>query len=233
MRRARRLHPETNGKIIAYHNRAFNITLELLTYPGSICKYRNGKLGINEVLMVENIFVDIKRGKIAKISDIKRVFKTTNIDECYRIILDEGMIQISTTNIHKHKTDIIQYIHDHFTEPITKQKYSKKSVQKFITRNHINVDDNKFHIDIKRRSELIVNMMETRNYYNRKEASNIGKTKKIRMDDKIWFRMDKKDFKKKKRKQMRQEKKIRKKNNTTQKNHVFLSCDDNVMFSFV
>merc|ERR1711902_101165 len=155
---------------------------------------------------------------------LKKTFKTDNIEDIYKTIINEGTIQILATNNHKYKTNIIQYIHNNYTEPVRKLPFlkSKKLIEKCIKKNNVKMDEDHYDINnIKEQSDKIITLLQ-----NEYDGKNHKRAEKY--DDKTYF-MDSKEFKKKQRKYVKQQKKESRSNGkdiTTQKNNVFLCCDD-------
>jgi len=88
---------------------------EVLTKEGSVRKFREGKLGWNNVLFADQIFTDSKKGNVAKDKDLKNVFGTNDLTECLKKIVLEGELSVSAKerreDMKRHRQAVIGYLH--------------------------------------------------------------------------------------------------------------------------
>jgi len=98
-----------------------NITLEVLTKPGSMKSYREGTMKLESVLMVEEIFSNSSNFQKAKNTDLKKCCGVTDKMEAIKIILDQGTFPLNKKEMQEmvsHKKDeIINYIHKYYHDP--------------------------------------------------------------------------------------------------------------------
>lgn len=75
----------------------------------------NSKVNLDDVLVTNDIFSDVKKGEHASETDIKKLFGTQNKKEAARIIIKDGDIQITTEHQNKIREEkrkrIIDIIH--------------------------------------------------------------------------------------------------------------------------
>ena len=93
---------------------------EILCKNGTIDSYRNSKLSMQDILLTDNIYTDIKKGNIAKKSDLIKSFNKEDINDCIKIILDEGDYNLTTQErrklVDKRKDEIISYIMKNYND---------------------------------------------------------------------------------------------------------------------
>jgi len=68
---------------------------EILTKPGSVLKFREGKLGWDKVHMADVVFSNSSRGDLASGKDLEAAFGTSNPEECCKKIVETGELQLS------------------------------------------------------------------------------------------------------------------------------------------
>jgi len=105
---------------------------EVLTKPGSVRKYRIGKLGWDNVLVSDQIFTNSKKANLAKGTDLIDVFGTNDTQSILQTIVKEGDLQISASerkeDAEEHRKKIIGYMHRTYVDakglphPVTRLK---------------------------------------------------------------------------------------------------------------
>ncbi len=75
---------------------------EIYVDPEKADMYKEGKKkDLNNILVVEEVYSDAKKGERAKTQDIEQVFHTTDIMHILEIILKEGELQLTTAQRRK------------------------------------------------------------------------------------------------------------------------------------
>jgi len=99
---------------------------EVATKPGSARKYRDGKLGWNNVLAVDAVFTNFKKGNVAKSSDLVSVFGTSDEMEAAKKIVAEGELQVSASerkeDLEGHRRAVIHYLHKTYIDASSEKK---------------------------------------------------------------------------------------------------------------
>lgn len=117
---------------------------EVMTRPGSVLKYRDGKLGWDNVLVADEVFTNSKKGDRAKASELKAAFGTDQSGECAKIVVERGELQLSAAErkekVETRKREIIGYLHKHYVDPKTKMPHP-------FTRIENAMDQIKYHVD--------------------------------------------------------------------------------------
>lgn len=95
-------------------------SFEIITKPNSVRLYKEGKLSWNKVLVADAIFINSKKGNIAKSSDLVKAFNTDDVDKCAQMIIKDGEAQVSATerkeDMKKHRQAIIGYLHNNYLD---------------------------------------------------------------------------------------------------------------------
>ncbi len=93
---------------------------EINTKPGSVRLFLSGKLGWDKVLAVDAIFTNLKKGNVAKSSELKTIFGTDDINKCAEIIVREGDVQVSAqerkADIETHRNQVLSYMHRSYVD---------------------------------------------------------------------------------------------------------------------
>lgn len=108
----------SNNQLVRYRKDKFSF--EIITKPGSVRLYRSNKLSWDKVLVAEAIFINSKKGTIAKDSDLVAVFGTSDVNKCAQIIVKEGDAQVSSAerkeDMEKHRKAVLGYIHSTYLD---------------------------------------------------------------------------------------------------------------------
>jgi len=101
---------------------------EILTKPGSVLKYREGKLGWDNVPFADVVYKNQAKGDKASAIELKAAFKTENENESMKIIAEKGELQLTTgerkDKVDKKRAEVINYIHKYYTDPKSKKASS-------------------------------------------------------------------------------------------------------------
>ena len=72
------------------------LDFEILVDCDKAMDFKHGKAGIDDVLVTEEIFKDVKKGEHASEHDLANVFGTDNKKEACSKILKDGEVQLTT-----------------------------------------------------------------------------------------------------------------------------------------
>jgi ribosome maturation protein SDO1 len=97
----------------------------VLKDPDKALEYRHGlDVDVRDVLEIDNIFKDAKRGEFASENKLKELFGTADTSAIAKIILQEGEYHLTAEQkrklIDNKKKQILQYIHENAADPKTK-----------------------------------------------------------------------------------------------------------------
>ncbi len=120
-------------------------TFEVVTKMGTVKKWREGKLGIDNVLITDTIFTNFNKGNKAKLSDICKEFKSN--DEAIDFILKNGSVQVSASErkeeVEQKRKNIAYYIHKNYINPTNKLPHPISSIEGAIIQIKYRVDSEK------------------------------------------------------------------------------------------
>jgi len=119
-------------------------TFEILTKPGTVLKYRDGKLGFNNVMFSDEIFTDQQKGQRANESDLIKTFKTSSLEEVAKKILELGDLQLTAAErkekVDQKRAEMVNYIHKYYIDPRTKTPHPVVRIENAFEELKINVD---------------------------------------------------------------------------------------------
>lgn len=93
---------------------------EVVTNPGSVRKYREGKLKWPSVLVADQVFTNFRKGNVANATDLINVFGTNNSDTILQTIVSEGNLCVSATereeDMDVHIKQVMEYLHKTYVD---------------------------------------------------------------------------------------------------------------------
>lgn len=120
--------------------------LEVLCLRGTMTSFRAGKIGINECLLVEEIFSDASKFKKANMDEVYQTFGHTDLTQALDEILKKGTFSLTKlelqTKIKQNTGEILNYLHKHYHDP-TKDPVVAHPISRL---EHI-LRDMKVHVD--------------------------------------------------------------------------------------
>lgn len=106
---------QSHQVIVKYQN------LEILCKTGTIDKFRQGKLGLDQVVITDEIFKNVQKGERSKTADLKKIFGDKSNQEALEVILQQGEYRLTSAEkrelVEKKRAEIITYIHQYFVDP--------------------------------------------------------------------------------------------------------------------
>lgn len=172
---------KTNGQIVRYQKG--KIKFEILTKKGAALKYKQKKLGLQNVLMIDTIFSKISQGKIAKSTDLNKVFGTTDFNQCVMKILENGDLNLSSTErkqkqINK-RNEIIYYINKNYVNPLSNLPHPSTRISNCIDECKIRIDAAK---STKTQALNAIKKMSGKLFFKKANMMNINLTIKYKYD---------------------------------------------------
>ncbi len=118
---------------------------EVYLDPDKALMYKEGrKKDLNNILVVEEIFSDAKKGERAKSSDLIKVFGTTDIMQILEVILKKGKIQLTTEQrrkkVEEKRKQIINLIHRETIDPRTKAPHTIERISNALDEAKVKID---------------------------------------------------------------------------------------------
>jgi len=122
-------------------------TFEIDIDPEKVPDYRIGKADIRDVLKVEKIFYDAKKGMLASEKEMERLFGTSDPLEVAKIILKEGEIPLTAEQkramIEEKKRKIINIIHTNAVDPTTHLPHPPQRIEAAMEEAKYRIDEHK------------------------------------------------------------------------------------------
>ena len=98
-------------------------TFEILVDCDKALEYKKGKGDLDNVLAVESIFKDVRKGEHANEHELEKIFNTRDFRKIAEIIIKEGDIQVTKEHASKERElkfkQIVDIIHRHAVDPKT------------------------------------------------------------------------------------------------------------------
>jgi len=117
---------------------------EVLTKKGAALQYREGRLGFSNVLFADEIYTNQSKAQRANDADLLKAFGTTVIEQCAKVIVDKGELQLSTAErkdkVDKRRAEMVQYIHKYYIDPRTKTPHPVTRIENAFEELKITVD---------------------------------------------------------------------------------------------
>merc|ERR1712228_55519 len=117
---------------------------EVISKQGQILKFRDGKVGVNSVLLVDQVFTNSVRGDVANAVDLSQVFGTDDIIKCCEEIVKNGELQYSAQErkafVDEKTKEIVYYINKNYANPKTKLPHPADRISHCMKECKIRVD---------------------------------------------------------------------------------------------
>ncbi len=118
---------------------------EVLVHPNKAYDYLEGKkVDIRDIVAVDFVFTDARKGIKAPTSDLEKAFGTTDIYKITEIILKEGEVQLTADYRKKLQEEkfrwIVNYIHKNFVDPQTNIPHPISRIEKAMKQAKVKVD---------------------------------------------------------------------------------------------
>ncbi len=118
---------------------------EILVNPDKAFKFREGeKIGIDEILVGDYVYKDVRRGDKASPSELVKVFGTDDIRKVAEVILREGELQLTTEQrrrlLESKRRLIINFIARSAVDPRTKTPIPPQRIEKAMEEARVSVD---------------------------------------------------------------------------------------------
>jgi ribosome maturation protein SDO1 len=120
-------------------------TLEILVDPDKALEFRKGSpLSIENILAVNQVFKDSKKGERASAADMEKMLGTSDIFQASRKILSEGELQLTTEQRRKlteeKRKQIVDMICRQGVNPQTKLPHPPQRIENAIEEARVHID---------------------------------------------------------------------------------------------
>ncbi|KAI9281822.1 SBDS protein C-terminal domain-containing protein [Sporodiniella umbellata] len=118
---------------------------ELACYKNKVIEWRtNVETDLDEVLQIHNVFINVSKGQVASKEDLKKCFKTEEVDQVIQEILKKGELQVAekerTNQLETLWKDIAHTVTDNCVNPQTKRPYTVTMIEKAMQDLHLSVN---------------------------------------------------------------------------------------------
>ncbi len=131
--------------IVRYSKGRSKSSFEILVKPEETYRYLETLKGDPlDLLAVESVFRDARRGEVASRKELIEVFGTDDIREIVKEMIEKGKIQITAERreklIREKRARIIEYIHKNFINPTTKAPHPKSRIERAMREANVKID---------------------------------------------------------------------------------------------
>ncbi|GAO49893.1 Shwachman-Bodian-diamond syndrome protein [Saitoella complicata NRRL Y-17804] len=110
---------------------------EIACYKNKVQEYRSGtEKNLDEVLQISNVFMNVSKGQVASSEDLKKCFKTENVEECVAEILKKGEMQVGdkerSANQEAGVQNLVHLLSESCIDPRTSRPYPPSMLEKAI-----------------------------------------------------------------------------------------------------
>ena len=121
------------------------LDFEILVDCDKAMEFKHGKAGIDDALVTEEIFKDVKKGEHASEHDLSNVFGTDNKKEACAKILKDGEVQLTTDYKNKlreeKKKAIISLISRNSVDPKSNLPHPPQRIENAMAEAKVNIDE--------------------------------------------------------------------------------------------
>lgn len=118
---------------------------ELACYKNKVMEWRsNVETDLDEVLQIHNVFFNVSKGQVASKEDLRKCFKTEEMDKVIQEILKKGELQVAekerTDQLETTWKDIANIVTEMCINPQTKRPYTVTMIEKAMQDLHLSVN---------------------------------------------------------------------------------------------
>ncbi len=133
-----------DNAIIASYEREGK-SFELYVDPKAVYEYlEGGKNDLKNILVVDEIFSDAKKGERAKNSDLEKMFGTTDIMDVLEYVLKHGEVQLTTEQKKKKQEEkyrkVVAILTREAIDPRTKAPHTRIRIEQALKEAKVHVD---------------------------------------------------------------------------------------------
>ncbi|THH32618.1 hypothetical protein EUX98_g1588 [Antrodiella citrinella] len=126
----------TNVSIVRYKKGGKRF--EIACYKNKVQEWRTGvETNLDDVMQIENIFVNVSKGELAKHQDLQKSFGTTETDVIVKEILKKGELQVGEKerdhDLSSIRREIATLVAEKCVDPSTQRPYPVGIIEKALT----------------------------------------------------------------------------------------------------
>lgn len=118
---------------------------EILVNPDNVIGFKQGRLGIYDLLASEWVFSDSKKGIKASQKEMKHIFGSDRIEDIAVIIMNEGIVQITADQkrgeIEQKKRRVVDIIRQNAINPQTGKPYPANLIEDAIREAKVKISE--------------------------------------------------------------------------------------------
>ncbi len=116
----------------------------LVETPEKAIGFRQGKFKLDDVLVTNDIFYDLRKGTKANEHEMQKIFNTNDKNKIAETILKQGEIQLTTEYMNKLREEkrlqVINLIHRNAIDPKTNLPHPPQRIQNALEEAKVNID---------------------------------------------------------------------------------------------
>ena len=121
---------------------------EILVDCDKALEFKAGKpVSLSDVVAVDDIFKDVKKGEKASEHDLQSIFKTTDVQKISTLIIKEGLVQLTKEHLAKQREEkrkqIITIIHRNAVDPKTGIPHPPQRIESAMMEAKVHIDEHK------------------------------------------------------------------------------------------
>lgn len=124
-----------------------NDIFEVVINPDKAIEFKHGKVDITDALVYPKIFSDAKKGMLASEHKLQELFKTSDPVEVAKIILNNGMIQVTSDYrnkiVEEKRKRIIDIINRNSVDPKTNLPHPISRIEAAMNEAKVRIDESK------------------------------------------------------------------------------------------
>jgi len=117
---------------------------EVLCHPGTVNKYREGKIGWDNTIYTETIFTNQSKGLRANEADLEEVFGTSDELTVAKKIVEDGEVHLTAKErkekVDKRRAEMVNYIHKYYMDPRTKTPHPVTRIENALDQLSFTID---------------------------------------------------------------------------------------------
>ncbi|KAF9535785.1 SBDS protein C-terminal domain-containing protein [Crepidotus variabilis] len=121
---------------------------EIACYKNKVQEFRNGvESNLDDVLQVNNVFMNVSKGEVAKNNDLQKAFGKSDVSEIVKEILRKGEVQVGEKerehDLISLRKEIATLVSEKCVDPATQRPYPVGMIEKAMTEAGYSVKQNK------------------------------------------------------------------------------------------
>lgn len=121
---------------------------EIACYKNKVREWRSGvEKDLDEVVQIENVFLNVSKGQVAPQEDLQKAFGTTEREKITLEILKKGELQVGDKERHAELSnlwrEVANSVASRCVDPSTKRPYTVGVIEKAMTEVHYSVKTGK------------------------------------------------------------------------------------------